>query len=138
MIAENTANQFFVSAMSPSDCVRCCSLTPTIALFQPVDVIHVTPQKTKNSPKDWQREYSGRYRVLQRIAQHHQPIGGLSSEHGRSAGKYDNDAKIWYVEHSDLFGVQADTTFDELGRNRQRKPYWRYRDRNYRSCFNPQ
>jgi predicted RNase H-like HicB family nuclease len=29
--------------------------------------------------------------------------------------KYDDDAKVWYVEHSDLFGVHAEgTTFDEL------------------------
>jgi hypothetical protein len=29
--------------------------------------------------------------------------------------KYDDDAKVWYVDHSDLSGVHAEgTTFDEL------------------------
>jgi len=29
--------------------------------------------------------------------------------------KYDDNAKVWYVEHSDLFGVHAEgTTFDDL------------------------
>ena len=29
--------------------------------------------------------------------------------------KYDDDAKVWYVEHSDLSGVHAEgATFDEL------------------------
>ena len=29
--------------------------------------------------------------------------------------KYDDDAKVWYVEHSDLSGVHAEgNTFDEL------------------------
>ena len=64
--------------------------------------------------------------------------------------KYDDDAKVWYVEHSDLSGVHAEgNTFDELcskyaecrarkGRSQQRKThYWRYPDRNCCSCFNP-
>ena len=29
--------------------------------------------------------------------------------------KYDDDARVWYVEHSDLFGVHAEgDTLDEL------------------------